>query len=141
MDVKLRKGNDEVVVKYGPTLFPIVILIPFCGLLIALLMWFRRRQFKEILCQLFILMLVLFFTVFCGSVLYTITPQLAAGLWFVSGIGWIVLYTYFIGSSVKNANTWRIRSLLLQGYKSDNPQVERLALEYKKPKWMIFSSF
>lgn len=141
MDVKLRKGNEEVVVKYGPTLFPVTILIPLCGLLVALLLWFRRRQFREILCQLFILMLLLFFTIFCSTGLYQIMPQLAAGLWLVSGIGWFVLYVYFIGTSVKNANTWRIRSLLLQGYKCDNPQVEKLVNEYKKPKWMIFSSF
>lgn len=141
MDVTLVKGNEKIVVKYGPTLFPMVILIPLVGLLVALLMWFRRRQFREILCQLFLLMLLMFFTIFCGSVLYQVVPQLAAGLWFACGIAWFVLYTYFIASSIKNANTWRIRSLLLQGYKCDNQQVVKLVNEYKKPKWMIFSSF
>lgn len=141
MDIKLKKGNETITMKYGPTLFPVALLAPFIGLLLALFLWFRRGQHKEFFSQLIILLLIILFSAFSGTVLYRIIPQMAAGLWFVSGVGWIVAYVYFMASSVKNANMWRLKTLIKLGYEPENEQIYNLALAYKKPKWMFFSSF
>lgn len=141
MDIKLTKDNEVRIIKFGPTLFPTLLIIPFVGLVIALVFWFRRGQYKEFFCQLIILLLIIVFFFFTLNILFLIMPQMASGLLVVTPFVWIGTYIYFMGSSVKNANMWRLRALIQLGYKPENEVIYNMALQYKKPSWMFFSSF